>query len=131
MAMIALAGIVSVLVHGDHTLDFISYALAIFLTGLAILAWIKISLKRRNEKINSDIDSTEISVVEELSGEFHNDFSKVPAGKPDNNPLLPRSIGFGYGDHGQAFEEDLAKLGENISKDKSSDEEKNKFILSH
>lgn len=43
--------------------------------------------------------------------EYHNDFSKVPAGNADQTKPLPRSIGLGYGVGDKTMYEDLEKIG--------------------
>lgn len=43
--------------------------------------------------------------------EYHNDFSKVPAGTTDQFQPRPLSIGGGHGDGGRTLDEDLERIG--------------------
>lgn len=49
--------------------------------------------------------------VEEKDPEYHNDFSKVPAGEPDDLIHPPRSIGWGHGVGDKTMYEDLERIG--------------------
>ena len=98
-------------------MSFTSNILIIGLLVLSILAWLKIVSRRREDKNNILYNNVKKEPITQ-DDEYHNDFSKVPAGEPDGTPLVPRSIGYGYGDHGRSFEEDLEKLSQNIIEDK-------------
>jgi hypothetical protein len=47
----------------------------------------------------------------EIDSEYHNDFSKVPAGEPDGLIHPPRSIGWGHGVGDKTMYEDLERVG--------------------
>ncbi len=86
------------------------------LSTLAILAWFK-NVKASNfEKTRPKKLEEEELFVGEDGQEFHNDFSKVPAGGADPVSPLPRSIGYGYGDGGRSTYEDLERIGIDTSK---------------
>ncbi len=89
---------------------------------LAILAWYNNISKRRKEKFTTTNEN--VTQDTEDDGEYHNDFSKVPAGEADPFQPPPRSIGYGYGDGGRSVIEDLERIGIK-TEDKKAEEKKN------
>ena len=104
--------------------EYISMAVGWGILVLAVLAWFNNISKRKTEK--SEVNSAEIN-EDDFDEEFHNDFSKVPAGEPDPIQPPPRSIGYGYGDGGKSVIEDLERIGIDTKIDKKS---KNKMDIS-
>lgn len=115
-SMLVLLLIAGLVLFGGFA-EYFSYAVTAIIPLLAVLAWFNNVSSRRKEKTISPI--TEAS-VEEDNGEYHNDFSKVPAGTADPIQPPPRSIGYGYGDGGQSVIEDLERIGIVEIKDKKS-----------
>jgi hypothetical protein len=87
---------------------------------LTVLAWVTIVFNRRKEKLKHDKKIINEDKIDD--GEYHNDFSKVPAGTADPFQPPPRSIGYGYGDGGQSVMEDLERIGIKKVEDKKSEE---------
>ncbi len=115
------------LVNYENFALHLDYLVGWLIVVLAICAWIMITVKRKNEKTTildaayEKVKSEKIKIGDLEMGdeEFHNDFSKVPAGVPDPIQPLPRSIGYGYGDGGKSLDEDLERISKNIEKDKN------------
>ncbi len=101
----------------------LGFSLSLIIIFLAILAWYVITTKRREEKILEPKKALKKTDQEkdQDDGEYHNDFSKVPAGKADSTQPMPRSIGYGYGDGGRSFEDDLANISSKINEDKENE----------
>lgn len=104
LLLLILAGVV---LFGGFA-QYFSYAVTAIIPLLAILAWFNNVSTRHTEKINRTKSDANESDCE---GEFHNDFSKVPAGTADPIQPPPRSIGYGYGDGGRSVIEDLERIG--------------------
>jgi hypothetical protein len=130
-----LAGMIAVLLIAATVIfgGFAQYILTIAsftIMALAVLAWFNNVSNRQIEKLEKVKKPGEptIKVDEEaFEGlEFHNDFSKVPAGEPDLIAPPPRSIGYGYGDNGRSVMEDLERIGIKTTEEKPA---KKKNIL--
>ncbi|MBY0414303.1 MAG: hypothetical protein K2Q18_09060 [Bdellovibrionales bacterium] len=85
---------------------------------LALLAWLKNILDQKNTKQQNLYSKND---TPEVDDEYHNDFSKVPAGEPDPIQPPPRSIGYGYGDGGRSVIEDLERIGITDNPEESSE----------
>lgn len=87
---------------------------------LAVLAWLKNVNVQTADKLEraKPKEKTEELFTGEEGEEYHNDFSKVPAGTADEVPPPPRSIGYGYGDGGRSTYEDLERIGIKTKEDK-------------
>ncbi len=102
---------------GLAMLNDIDFGLIIFgtISGLAILAWLRNVNPGKVDKMTSKKPDEDLFTGEE-GEEYHNDFSKVPAGEADSFQPPPRSIGYGYGDGGKSTYEDLERIGIDKSK---------------
>lgn len=119
--MVAVLLIAATVIFGGFA-QYIFTIVTITIITLAILAWFNNVSNRQIEKMekikkpNEETIKVEAEVFEDL--EFHNDFSKVPAGDPDVIPPPPRSIGYGYGDGGRAVYDDLERIGIKTTEEK-------------
>lgn len=129
-----LAGMVAVLLIAATVIfgGFAQYFFTIItftIIALALLAWFNNVSNRQIEKLekmkrpNEPVIKVEEDAFEDL--EFHNDFSKVPAGEPDLIPPPPRSIGYGYGDGGRSVMEDLERIGIKTTEEKETKKKNN------
>jgi hypothetical protein len=111
-SMLALLIIAGLVLFGGFA-EYFSYAITAIIPLLAILAWFNNVSGRRDGKseVQSEGKSKDSDVTEDDAEEYHNDFSKVPAGTPDPFQPPPRSIGYGYGDGGRSTIEDLERIG--------------------
>lgn len=113
LAIIAIASTIALGGFSEHFL----MAVGLVIMLLAVLAWFNNVSKQQKEK--DEVSHYAINEAD-YDEEFHNDFSKVPAGKPDPIAPPPRSIGYGYGDGGKSVIEDLERIGIDTSVDKKS-----------
>ncbi|AUN99524.1 hypothetical protein DOM21_03220 [Bacteriovorax stolpii] len=100
-------------------LDF-GLVLVFTISILAVLAWLKnVNAQKTDklERVKPKKEAEELFTGEE-GEEYHNDFSKVPAGTADEVAPPPRSIGYGYGDGGRSTYEDLERIGIKTKPDK-------------
>ncbi|MGZ3790116.1 MAG: hypothetical protein ACXVLQ_16390 [Bacteriovorax sp.] len=118
ISMLALLVIAGAILFGGFS-EFFGVAVTIIVPLLAVLAWYNNISRRRREK-HSTIKNN-VNNDDQDDGEYHNDFSKVPAGTTDPFQPPPRSIGYGYGDGGKSVMEDLERIGIKTTADKKSD----------
>ncbi len=107
-SMLALLVIAGVVLFGGFA-QYFGIAVTIIMPLLAVLAWYNNVSNRGREK--QEIEESKVHEKDQDDGEYHNDFSKVPAGTPDEFQPPPRSIGYGYGDSGRSVIEDLERIG--------------------
>ncbi len=116
--MLVLLFIAAMILFGGLA-EYFGMAITVIIPSLAVLAWFNNVSNQRKEKhlnIKNDMKNDE-----QDDGEYHNDFSKVPAGTADPIQPPPRSIGYGYGDGGRSVMEDLERIGIKTTDDKKSE----------
>lgn len=106
--MLALLVIAGMILFGGFA-EYFGIAVGVIIPLLAVLAWFNNISNRRQEKFTPA--NNNVSKDDEDGGEYHQDFSKVPAGTADPIQPPPRSIGYGYGDGGKSVMEDLERIG--------------------
>lgn len=105
LALLIIAGMI--FISGPS--EYFGIAISVIIPLLAVLAWYNNISNRRKERhaaIKNNVNNDD-----QNDGEYHNDFSKVPAGTADSIQPPPRSIGYGYGDGGRSVIEDLERIG--------------------
>lgn len=118
ISMLSLLVIAGMILFGGLA-EYFGVAITIIIPSLAVLAWFNNFSNQRKEKhINI---KNNMNKDEQDDGEYHNDFSKVPAGTADPIQPPPRSIGYGYGDGGRSVMEDLERIGIKTTDDKKSE----------
>lgn len=117
VSMLTLLVVAGIILFGGFA-QYFGMAVTIIIPLLAVLAWYNNISNRREEKITPLVDSIK---NDPNDSEYHNDFSKVPAGTADQIQPLPRSIGYGYGDGGRSTIEDLERIGIKTTNDKKNE----------